>query len=144
MTWNDSFQTQITNVSNGTFQFRNQIPFQLLQVVLGSHESLHNAMLFTAFHYNSLHLSMLFYTILIQFHAKLFVNQNRIQHSTIFMYNNTYLVSNNIKCKHKVGSFTWKFQHLCPTLQTAQFYFTRHSLDLSDNVLHDWLFSTSL
>ena len=26
------------------------------------------------------------------------------------------------------------------TLYTAQFQFTRHSLDLSGNVLHDWLF----
>ena len=27
------------------------------------------------------------------------------------------------------------------TLYTVQFRFTGHSLDLSDNVLHDWLFS---
>ena len=26
------------------------------------------------------------------------------------------------------------------TLYTAQFQFTGHSLDLSDNVLHDWMF----
>ena len=38
------------------------------------------------------------------------------------------------------------FQHSCPapyilSIHTVYFQFTGHSLDFSDNVLHDWLFS---
>ena len=34
------------------------------------------------------------------------------------------------------------FHHSCPApnIHAAQFQFTGHSLDLLDNVLHDWLF----
>ena len=66
------------------------------------------------------------------------------------MYVYVYVYGSNIRTEQRSGNIVPTTGHFhlfssllsCSpyTLYTARFQFTGHSLDLSDNVLHDWLF----